>query len=39
MAEESRVGRSRISANRSMFRESNIAFRRRSNRVFSERVL
>lgn len=39
MADERRVGRSRMSDNRSMLRESSKAFRRRSRRAFSDRVL
>lgn len=39
MAEERRVGRSRISDNRSMLRDRRRAFRRRSRRAFSDRVL
>lgn len=39
IAEERSVGRSRISDNRSMLRESNKAFRLRSSKAFSDRVL
>jgi len=39
MAEERRVGKSRISARRSILRESSKAFRRLSNSAFSDRVL
>lgn len=39
MAEESRVGRSSISARRSIFRERSRAFLRLSSKAFSARVL